>query len=142
MWFWLFHVCIHSMLFPLWKVHVLCILTPPWYIELIFSYFYLLNTCVDLSKSSWHDPHYLLIDRAPLACFSCVIHIFHFCCPFYVHSILFSCFSYWSMVPCSPCSLCVSFLFVYGQVFLLSMPFDNCVKKGRNLRFECYSSGE
>ena len=97
------------MLFPLWKVHVLCILTPPWYIELIFSYFYLLNTCVDLSKSSWHDPHYLLIDRAPLACFSCVIHIFHFCCPFCVHSILFSCFSYWSMVPCSSCSLCVSF---------------------------------
>ena len=34
------------------------------------------------------------------------------------------------MVSCSPCSLYVNFLSVSDQVFWLSMPFDNHVKKG------------
>ena len=59
----------------------------------------------------------------------------------HVHSILLSCSSCMSMVPRSPCSLYVSFLVcLRSSFFWFSMPFDNRVKKGRNLIFECHSS--
>ena len=58
---------------------------------------------------------------------------FEFCIFFFsvcVHSILLSRSSCSSIVPCSPCSLYVSFLSVSDKVFWLSMPFDHRVKGG------------
>ena len=45
------------------------------------------------------------------------------------------------MVPCSPCALYVSFLFVSDQFFGFLGSLTIVSKKGRNLRIECHSSG-
>ena len=100
-----------------------------WYIEPLFSSFYLLNICVDLLKSS--STHPLIPPNRPKS--SCMHFIYFSCISFFslcVHSIWFSCFSCRSMVPCSSRSFYVSFQSVFGQVFWLFMSFDNCVKKG------------
>ena len=54
-----------------------------------------------------------------------------------------SCFSFScrSMVPCSPRSLYVSFLFVSVMSFGFLCPLTIVSKRGRNLRIECLSSG-
>ena len=46
------------------------------------------------------------------------------------------------MVPCSPHSLYVSFLFVSVMSFGLLCPLTIVSKRGRNLRIEYHSSGE
>ena len=46
------------------------------------------------------------------------------------------------MVPCSPRSLYVSFLFVSIMSFGFLCPLTIVSKRGRNLRIECHSSGE
>ena len=51
-------------------------------------------------------------------------------------------FSCRSMVPCSPHSLYVSFLFVSVMSFGFLCPLTIVSKRGRNLRIECHSSGE
>ena len=56
-----------------------------------------------------------------------------FCIFFIPFVSIASCFLYRSMVPCSLCSLYVSFLSISDQVFWLSMPFDNRVKRGEKL---------
>ena len=63
---------------------------------------------------------------------SCMHFIYFSCIAFFslcVHSILLSCFSCRSMVPCSSRSFYVNFLSISGQVFWLFMSFDNRVKK-------------
>ena len=113
-----------------------------WYIEPIFSSFYLLNTCVDLLKSSSTNPS--IPPNRPKS--SCMHFIYFSCIAFFslcVHSIWFSCFSCRSMIPCSPHSFYVSFQSVFGQVFFtFYVLWQLCQKRGRNLRFECHSSGE
>ena len=44
------------------------------------------------------------------------------------------------MVPSSPCSLYVSFLFVSVKSFGFLCPLTIVSKRGRNLRIECHSS--
>ena len=53
-----------------------------------------------------------------------------------------SCFSFSCkyMVPSSPCSLYVSFLFVSVMSFGFLCPLTIVSKRGRNLRIECHSS--
>ena len=55
--------------------------------------------------------------------------------------LLFS-FSCRSMVPCFPCSLCVYFFLSSIKSFGFLYPLTIVLKRGRNLRIECHSSGE
>ena len=136
--------CLHKLyVFPSWKIHVLCILIPSRYITFFldttpihrayFLTFCLLDTYVNLLKSFSTPSSIPPIDRAPLACFSCVSHVLHFFfSSLYVHSILFSCFSGRSMFPCSPYSFYASFLFVSSHVFFLAFYalWQSCQKWG------------
>ena len=79
------------------------------------------------------------VNRDPLACI-----IFHMFCIFLIIFVsIASCFSFScrSMVPCSPRSLYVSFLFVSVMSFGFLCPLTIVSKRGRNLRIECLSSG-
>ena len=116
----------------------------PRYIEPLFSTFYLLNTYVDLLKSSSTCPS-IPPNRLNSSCmhfiyFSCFAFFFNSIC---VHSILFSCFSCRSMVPCSPRSLYVSFLSIFGQVFLAFYAlWQSCQKGGEIWDLNVIPQGE
>ena len=62
------------------------------------------------------------------------MHFLFLCFAFFFFVSIAPCFSFScrSMVPCSPHSLYISFLSVFGQVFWHFMPFDNRVKKAEN----------
>ena len=66
-----------------------------------------------------------------------------FCIFFIIFVSIVACFSFScrSMVPCSPCSLYVCFLFVSVMSFGFLCPLTIVSKRGRNLRVECHSSG-
>ena len=83
------------------------------------------------------DTSSTLLDRLR---YPCMHFIFFFVLHFFSFVSITSCFyfSYRSMVPCSPHSLCVYFFLVFGQVFWPFMPFDNHVKKGE--KFENWMS--
>ena len=67
---------------------------------------------------------------------------FFFVLHFFPFMSIASCFSFScrSMVPCSPRSLYVSFLFVSIMSFGFLCPLTIVSKRGRNLRIECLSS--
>ena len=152
--------CIHIYVFPFLCFKATSI--DPWYLSTpglfveLFSWF--LSQSQHLSIARWIDressclldrclivsqsievgffliySRHLLIDWDTLVSFFFVLHFFSF-----VSNA--SCFSFscWSMVPCSPRSLYISFLFISGHVFWLFMPFDNRVKKGE--KFEKWIS--
>ena len=66
------------------------------------------------------------LDPSRSPCFSHGLHV----SLIFVSIASYFSFSCRSMVPCSPCSLFVSFLSISCQVFWLFIPFDNRVKKG------------
>ena len=70
-------------------------------------------------------------------CFSHVLHLS------FIFVSIASCFSFSCrfMVPCSPRSLYVSFLFVFVMSFGFLCSLTIVSKRGRNLRIECLSSG-
>ena len=111
-----------------------------WSISKIFLGFFLLNSCVDLSRYSRHLTRFLSRVWASLLAFH-MCFMFCICCPHCVNSISFLCFSCWFMVPSFPCSLYVSFLSVFGQVFWLLWPLTIVVKRGRKLRFGLFLKG-
>ena len=69
------------------------------------------------------------------------MHFIFLCFAFFSFVSIASCFSFFckSMVPCSPRSLYVSFLFVFVMSFGLLCPLTFVSKMGRNLRIECLS---
>ena len=71
------------------------------------------------------------------------MHFIFLCFAFFSFVSIASCFSFFckSMVPCSPRSLYVSFLFVSVMSFGFLCPLTIVSKRGRNLRIECLSSG-
>ena len=71
------------------------------------------------------------------------MHFIFLCFAFFSFVSIASCFSFFckSMVPCSPRSLYVSFLFVFVMSFGFLCPLTIVSKRGRNLRIECLSSG-
>ena len=73
--------------------------------------------------------------------FACIS--FFFVLHFFSFVSIASCFSFScrSMVPCSPRSLYVSFMFVSVMTFGFLCPLTIVSKRGRNLRIECHSSG-
>ena len=87
-----------------------------------------------------HLSRHLSIDRDPLTCI--IFHMFFIFLNIFVS--IASCFSFScrSMVPCSPYSLYVSFLFVSVMSFGFLCPLTIVSKRRRNLRIECHSSGE
>ena len=104
----------------------------PRYIEPLFSTFCLLDTSVDLSKSSSTHPS-IPPDRLNSSCMHFIYFwVLHFFYSLYVHSILLS---------SSSCSLYVSFMFVSDQFFGFLCPLTIVSKRTRNLRFECHSLG-
>ena len=148
--------CIHIYVFPFLKNYFKVTLTDPWHLPTpglsmeLFSWF--LSQSRHLSIARWIDresfclldgfsiasrsievgfflidSRHLSIDRDTLACIS-----FFFVLHFFPFVSIASCFSFScrSMVPCSPHPLYISFLSISSHVFLLFMPFDNCVKKG------------
>ena len=83
---------------------------------------------IEVGFISIDSRHLLNQLRYPCMCF-----IF-LCFAFFSFVSIASCFSFSckSMVPCSPRSFYICFLFVFSQVFWHFMPFDNRVKKGEN----------
>ena len=87
------------------------------------------------SIDSWH-----LLDWSRYPC----MHFIFLCFAFFFFVSISSCFSFScrSIVPCSPHSLYISFLSVFGEVFFgLLCPLTIMSKRGRILRIECHSSG-
>ena len=116
---------------------------PPQYIEPIFSLFCLLDTYVNLLKSFSTPSSIPPIDRAPLACFSCVSHVLHFF--FLPFMSIAYCFHVFQVGLCF-----LVLLILFMPVFYLSpvmfffgflCPLTIMSKMGRNLSFECYSLG-
>ena len=71
------------------------------------------------------------------------MHFIFLCFAFFSFMSIASCFSFScrSIVPCSPRSLYISFLFVSGQVFLAFYAlWQLCQKVGDFFRIECHSS--
>ena len=73
--------------------------------------------------------------------YPCMRFIF-LCFAFFSFVSIASCFSFSckSMVPCSPHSFYICFLFVSSQFFGFLGPLTIVSKRGRNLRIECHSS--
>ena len=81
------------------------------------------------------------LNRSRSSCMHYFSHVLHFF--FIIFVSIASCFSFScrSMVPCSPCFLYVSFLFVSVMSFGFLCPLTIVSKRGRNLRIEYHSSG-
>ena len=114
-----------------------------WSIEPKSCALYLLNTTLTDSQSievgffSIDSQH--LLNRSRYPC----MHFIFLCFAFFSFMSIASCFSFSSrsIVPCSPCSLYISFLFVSGQVFLAFYAlWQLCQKVGDFFRIECHSS--
>ena len=146
-WCWFFHVCIHIMLFlkkfmfyaSWYHLDISSYFSiPPQYIKPHFSSFCLLDTNVNLSKSSSTHPS-IPPNKLKSSCMHFILFVM-FCIFFIPFVSIASCFSCRSMVPCSPHSLYVSFPSISGQVFGFLCPLTIMWKRGRNLGFECHSS--
>ena len=117
----------------------------PQYIEPHFSSFYLLDTCVNLSKSSLTHPS-ITPDRSNSSCMHFIfifLHVFHFLFPLCPQHLVFMFFlqvygSLFSLFSLCQFSLYLRSFFFFFFGFLC--PLTIVTKRGRNLSFECHSS--
>ena len=116
----------------------------PQYIEPHFSSFYLLDTCVNLSKSSLTHPS-IPPDRSNSSCMHFIfifLHVFHFLFPLCPQHLVFMFFfqAYGSLF--SSFSLCQFSIRLWSRFFSFLCTLTIVSKGGRNLRYECHSSRE